>query len=186
MPKSLVLASLLVLLAGCNLTKTVEQYDITSTSEVTVIERKTDGTNASTFTAGGGHAMFMMSVDGPKGKAALLVGMRTGGSLFIDCSTATISYNGERFSPTSTSTTNKWYEDLVKCTPGSVIDASKMTSPGKTARTTFIEFDLPSNLAAPLELTLPRVSPYSNFLDRAPQPTVTYKLKKFAEGGGWH
>lgn len=186
MSKFRFLVPLLVLLTACNLTKTVEQYDIASTTDVTVLEQKTDGTNASTFTAGGRHAMFMMSVDTATGKAALLIKMRTGGSLFIDCSTATILHKGERFAPTTTPTTNKLYEDLVKCTPGSVIDVSRITSSGKTAETTFIEFDLPPHLAAPLELTLPRVSPFSNFLERTPQPTVTYKLKKFAEGGGWH
>jgi hypothetical protein len=74
----------------------------------------------------------------------------------------------------------------IRCPSGNIINASEVESPGEVRRVAFIEFSLPAQLSEAVELTLPHVSYYREGLESSPQISVLYKIKRFAEGGGWH
>lgn len=175
-------------LTSCTQRPSIEQYDLVPSAGVTIVQAKTNSYELTEFTTPSSPVVFSMHVDHSTGKVTLNVKVRSEfSSLLVDCDTATIEYGGKAY---KTLPDPKYSDNVVqpvKCRSGQVVDGFQRDLPHTYPGAASIEFILPAPVSGSIALTLPSVS-----LDKAAvdgpknSTTVTFQVKKFVEGGGWH
>jgi len=174
-------------LASCT-QRSIEQYDLVPSAGVTIVQAKTNSLELSKFTTASIPVVFSMLVDRSTGNVTLYV--EAGGEFpvfLVDCDTARIEYAGKAYKTIPNTLYSGSTAQPIKCRSGQVVDGFQKTqSPAYTGAVS-IEFNLPAPVTGSIALTLPSVFLHREANDRPESSiTVTFQLKKFVEGGGWH